>query len=168
MISNHCVVDVPGTCLRIETEEIPLRRAGLVPELSCRRVVLAETVTIPQRSEVLLPGKLDGVYCHDDVWGSVSSTAKQVLPNGVLVGKTLVNLRKPEFPVRVVNISDVSQTISKGAELAVCDVVESVMVKNSDKNPAETNDNEIPSHVYDLLKRSCAGLDSDQQEKLQS
>ena len=55
-------------------------------------------------------------------------TAKRILPNDVLIGRTLVDLQNSSFPVRVANVSNSSRTIRKGTELATCEMVESVLI----------------------------------------
>ena len=90
--------------------------------VSAPRVILAQSCIVPPRSEALLPGKLDGEYDTNGAWGSVSPTTKRVLPNDLLVDRT-VDLRRPGFPVRVANISDFSRTIPEGTELTTISVV---------------------------------------------
>jgi hypothetical protein len=44
LIENACIVDVPRSCLQIQSEEIPLKRTGIKSSVpSSRRVVLAES-----------------------------------------------------------------------------------------------------------------------------
>ena len=88
-----CIVNVAGASLRIGSEEVQLRRAGATSKPQCRRVILVDTYTIPPRSEALLPARLDEMGSVNEAWGSVSPTTKRILPNDVLVGRTLVDLR---------------------------------------------------------------------------
>ena len=65
----------------------------------------------------------------------------------LLVGRTLVDLRRPGFPVRVANISDFSRTIPEGIELAKCELVESLSTGDRSTRPTTNNGIEVPSHV---------------------
>ncbi len=86
------------------------------------------------------------------------------LPKDILVGRTLVNLKSPGFPVRVVNVSDSTRLISKGTGLAKCELVE--YVSSVEQSSTPTTDAELPSHLGDLFKRSSVNLDCDQKDKL--
>ena len=80
---------------------------------------------MPPRSEVLVLGSLEDSYNTDETWGSISpmNEVSRSLPKDILVGRTLVNLKSPAFPVRVVNVSDSTRGISKATELAKCKLV---------------------------------------------
>ena len=121
---------------------------------------------ISPRSEALLPAKLDGRGSVDEAWGSVSPTAKRILPNDVLIGKKLVDLRNSSFPVRVANVSDSSRTIRKGTELATCEMVESVLTGDGSPCSAMNRETEIPRQVRDLYERSAVNLDDGQKVTL--
>ena len=161
-----CIVNVAGASLRIGSEEVQLRRAGATSKPQCRRVVLVDTYTIPPRSEALLPARLDEMGSVNEAWGSVSPTTKRILPNDVLVGRTLVDLRNSSFPVRVANVSDSSRTIRKGTELATCEMVESVCTGEESTPSAMNRKTEVPSQVRDLYERSAVNLDDDQKVTL--
>ena len=164
LTTYDCVVNVAGASLRIGLEEVQLRRVGATSRPQCRRVVLVETYTIPPRSEALLPAKLDEIGDVNEAWGSVSPTTKRILPNDVLVGRTLVDLRNSSFPVRVANVSDSSRTIRKGTELATCEMVESAVTGDESTCSAMSRETvrDIPRQVRDLYERSAINLDNDQ------
>lgn len=161
---NCCLVDVPGQCLRIGKDEVPLKRTYLESTPGCRKVLLAESCVIPPRSEALVPGKLDGAFSTYETWGSVCPAGDGSFSKKILVGRTLVTLGNSAFPVRVVNVSDASLNVAKGSELAVCEAVEYVSSVEPLENPKSNT--EIPSHIYKLFERSSTYLDKDQKDKL--
>ena len=83
---------------------------------------------------------------------------------GVLVGKTLVDIRHKEIPVRVLNLANQSHHICKGTLLASCQSVLSVetgQLQETTENPVS-----LPEHLKSLFDRAATDLSSDQRSKL--
>ena len=51
--------------------------------------------------------------------------------DGLLVGRTLVNLSAEKVLVHLMNLTTQSKRIKKGTEVAICSTVESVLVQNN-------------------------------------
>ena len=86
----------------------------------CRRVVLADNVIVPARSERDLPtnlvcDRLDiGTKSTVDNW----ATCPEEFIDGVLVARTALPNRATDLPVRVINVSDKPARIEKGTTIA--------------------------------------------------
>ena len=106
------------------------------------------------------------------LWGLLEpGAATSRAADGVLIGRTLVNLEREDVPLRLMNISDHPHRIKKGTELAVCEPVCGVSIRddpgdgvgNVKRAQAETK---LPNHVRELYEKSILGLDITQKEML--
>ncbi len=62
--------------------------------------MLIEHVYLPPRSEMLVPVKMEGAE-YNSQWGLLQVS---IAPDGVMVARTLVNVKKEPVPLRVVNL----------------------------------------------------------------
>lgn len=174
LMAHDCHVDIAGGALQIGQQEIPLvldRQSNNQP--SCRRVVVAETVEIPPRCESVVYGSLRNGGDVVDVWGSVGPLQQRNThaSQGILVGRTLVDLRSPEgLPVRVLNLSDKVRYLKKGTEVADFEpVAYAVSMEKEQTTPVVPNtDTGVPAHLVDLFNRSGRNLNVDQQGELKN
>ncbi|XP_028408645.1 uncharacterized protein LOC114531194 [Dendronephthya gigantea] len=168
---NDCVVGVTEACLRIGAEEVRLKRAAVTKKPVCRRVVVAETWSIPPKSEALIPAVLDGDEVPEEGWGGLSPRRNRGLPGDVLVARTVVDLRKPVVAVRVLNLSDEERKLRKGVNVASCEIVDSLAVVEKPEEAMSTEtmiDGDLKEVVKELYTRSSEGLDNVQKKKLHS
>ena len=166
MVEHDCRVDLKDGILHIKEEEIPLLRPGELWPPTCCRVVSGSCVTVPPNSELLVPGTVVDVS-GDFRWGLVEPT-QQCLVADLAVGKTLVELRHPTVPVRVLNLSEGPRTIAKGITVASCVPVETVRHLHSPPSsslPGESRTG-LPPHLESLYARSATHLSSEQGEML--
>ena len=91
---NGCVIDVVDGCLQVGTQEIQLRHLGSKKQPKCRGVYVVETTTIPARSEALITGQLHDGEPVEEIWGSLEPTKKLVLPNEIILARTVIVLQK--------------------------------------------------------------------------
>ncbi|CAB3992131.1 Retrovirus-related Pol poly from transposon 412 [Paramuricea clavata] len=168
---NGCIVDVLDGCLRIGTEEIQLQQLGSRESREqprCWRVYVAETMAIPAQSEALIPGRLQDGESSGEVWGSLEPTRKRGLPSEIILARTVVDLRKPRFVVRVMNLSDKERVVKKGTEEASCESVQCVTLLSGNSSAMKQEVPEFHEALQELYERSAEGLDSSQKEKLMS
>ena len=88
LVANYCHLDMAGAFLSIGREEILLSKVtkgGEDPK--CRKVVMRETVSIPPRSESIIPGKVDGNFCRS--WAEIGPTKGKAA--SFLVARTVVD-----------------------------------------------------------------------------
>ena len=71
--------------------------------------------------------------------------------DGVMTGRTLVDLEKPTVPVRILNLTDKEKRIKKGALIAVCEPVQSVL--SLKESPGEQQQAvKLPEHLKELYR----------------
>ena len=170
LVANDCQIDMAGAFLSIGREEILLNKVTKVGEdLQCRKVVLKETISVPPRSESIIPGRVDGNFCQS--WAEIGpmkgSTAN------FLVARTVVDLRSSVLPVRILNPTDRHQCIKAGTCVATCDPVVSVQEVGAVESPTEPLTQEdgnvpvdVPDHLQDMFERSTTCLKAKQKQKL--
>ena len=85
--------------------------------------------------------------------------------DGVMTGRTLVDLEKPTVPVRILNLTDKEKRIKKGASIAVCEPVQSVL--SLKENPGQQQPAaKLPKHLEELYQASIDGLTRAQQTQV--
>ena len=95
---HNCLVNLKDHCLRIGSQEIPLKKSkGEIPP-SCCRAVLSKDVSIPPLSETIIPVRINGANT-DSEWRIMESMRpSEVHVDSVLVARTLVDLKKHSSP----------------------------------------------------------------------
>ncbi|GFY27862.1 retrovirus-related Pol polyprotein from transposon 412 [Trichonephila clavipes] len=94
---------------------------------SIRQVTANENITIPPRTEIIVPG-----YSGNDVSfnsGLIGSAENKA--NGLLIASTLVDLSRKTIPVRICNVTEKSRVFQKGEVLATCSPVTCVCKSSS-------------------------------------
>jgi len=131
----------------------------------CRRVVLAEDVVVPARSEIDLPTSL---MCQRiDTKTQDTAVAWATLPkefvDGLLVARTALPNRATNLPVRIINVTDKPARVDKGTIVTelealtplMCDAVEA-SAPDDDKEQIITEmlsrvDESVPESARDSL-----------------
>ncbi len=120
-------------------------------------------VHLPPHSEVIIPAVTVDVPPSTS-WGLIESRHPT---NGVLVGKTLVDLGRAGVPVRVMNLSGHSQRIKRGQELANCEPISSVVSGSpSDLDSCNSGGLCLPEHMRPLYERCASELQPHQQQEV--
>ena len=168
---HGCLVNLEDDFLKISGEEVPLQRSRPADKVqACFRAILEETVDLPPHAESIIPARTEGLSHIDEKWGILEPTVeKSYASDGLMIGKTLVNLQEPSVPVRVMNLSDSPKRIKKGSVIAVGDTVQSVLVLQSCHNERiEDLDGEVPEHLRELYQRSILKLNTNQQQQVRT
>ena len=77
---------------------------------------------------------------------------------GIIVRRTLVDLRQKNIPVWVINLSSRRTKLSRGTEIPVCKLVACITLKAQS----------VPDHLQDLYEGSTNGLNQEQATKVAS
>ncbi|GFX03043.1 retrovirus-related Pol polyprotein from transposon 412 [Trichonephila clavipes] len=94
---------------------------------SIRQVTANENITIPPRTEIIVPGYIgNDVSFNSGLIGSAENKA-----NGLLIASTLVDLSRKTIPVRICNITEKPRVFQKGEVLATCSPVTCVCKSSS-------------------------------------
>ena len=129
--SHGCQVNLKDGALIIGEEKNPLKKPPAMHEPTCSRAVLMEGVCLPPLSEVVVPVRMDRTEV-DCRWGLLEQTTAPISLDGVMIARTLVDLRREQLPLRVMNLSYQPQIINKGTELACCSTITSVVTPKAD------------------------------------
>ena len=176
-ITDECILGLDFLCkhegllnlrddvLRIGTQEVPLNCLRSVSESVCCRCVANVTVSVPPMSEMLIPARVDSDI-KDTRWLLLEPENVSLTHAGILVGKTLVDLRHKEVPVRVLKLAEQSHQIRKGTPLACCQPVLSVEASQSQE--ITDNSGQLPEHREALFDRAVANLTSEQGTQLRN
>jgi len=92
---------------------------------SCRRVVATEKVTIPARSQAIIPGKVEMNRLYANADDGVWTTEVSELENGVNVARAILPERLDNLPILVLNVSNEpceinAETVLTELSLATC------------------------------------------------
>ncbi|GFT98288.1 retrovirus-related Pol polyprotein from transposon 17.6 [Trichonephila clavipes] len=94
---------------------------------SIRQVTANENITIPPRTEIIVPGYIgNDVSFNSGLIGSAENKA-----NGLLIASTLVDLSRKTIPVRIFNVTEKPRVFQKGEVLATCSPVTCVCKSSS-------------------------------------
>ncbi|GFY33268.1 retrovirus-related Pol polyprotein from transposon 412 [Trichonephila clavipes] len=94
---------------------------------SIRQVTANENITIPPRTEIIVPGYIgNDVSFNSGLIGSAENKA-----NGLLIASTLVDLSRKTIPVRICNVTEKSRVFQEGEVLATCSPVTCVCKSSS-------------------------------------
>ena len=115
---------------------------------------------VAPHSEALVPGQSTEHSSNQARWVITERPQLQ----GVLVGRSLVDLSHPTLPVRVLNPSNEIFKVKKGDELAIGEPVLSVHLPQ--KPESCTQPTVLPPHVAELYTRSTKELQSTQSEEI--
>lgn len=151
----------------IRDEQVPLRKPKDGADATCCRVALGDCVELPPQSGTVVPVRILN-HPDDMKWGILepAQSASSKSLDGLLVGRTLVDVDREELPLRLLNLTDHPRKIKQGTEIAVCQVVQSVMGQWDSTFPHIITAIPLPSHLQDLYERSMAGLMSDQKKQV--
>ena len=127
----------------------PTTRVRTVFNPVIRRVKAAEDVVIPARSEVIVPGVIEG---EGTPRTTLISSSPEMEKAGVAVGKVLVNATRRDCPVRLLNPSEESKVVNKGDIIAGAEEVDELQSPTL-QSPVNTTD-EVPAHLKELYEKT--------------
>ncbi|GFX74346.1 retrovirus-related Pol polyprotein from transposon 412 [Trichonephila clavipes] len=94
---------------------------------SIRQVTANENITIPPRTEIIVPGYIgNDVSFNSGLIGTAENKA-----NGLLIASTLVDLSRKTIPVRICNVTEKPRVFQNGEVLATCSPVTCVCKSSS-------------------------------------
>ncbi|GFW79112.1 retrovirus-related Pol polyprotein from transposon 412 [Trichonephila clavipes] len=94
---------------------------------SIRQVTANENITIPPRTEIIVPGYIgNDASFNSGLIGTAENKA-----NGLLIASTLVDLSRKTIPVRICNVTEKPRVFQKGKVLATCSPVTCVCKSSS-------------------------------------
>ena len=119
---HRCTLDVRAGTLTVGDTVHVCRYRESMPQVF--RIKVAETVEVPARSEMIVPGEMaDTSYL---TLGVVEGNGQPMCDGNVLVARAILNPSDSVLPLRVMNLSGEPQKLYKGTNIATCEPVTAV------------------------------------------
>ena len=164
--SNRCLVDVACHTLHIGTEGIQCTLESKINSLF--RLKLAEDISVPANSEMIIPGYVPQVEQISLPKNVMIETSDSCLSKGIVMA--LVDPSHGFVPVRVMNPSETSVMLQKDSFLGYCSQIE--MVSNDTAGEKLTVGKDVvleadlPEHLEVVFQEGVRSLDDNQQKEL--
>ncbi len=169
-----CHVNLRDGALTLREEEIPLKKPSLATKALCCKAVLQEGVGLPPLSEAVVSVAIE---CpHDNsrwaVLEPLEQSAAGFPSDGLLIGRTLVDLHQKHIPLRLMNLSTEPRNIRKGTKVARCEAVSCVLPSSAEHTAvigyvgAAEKTEQLPHHIRELYDRSVTHLSSDESRQV--
>ena len=133
-------------------EVVPTKTRSIMQRLTTwrvRRVVAAEDVVIPARSEVMLPGKVHGPVTNEELVLEPDREANSV--KQIVVIRSVAHMQKGLCPVRICNPTDSEKVVRMGEKLA--SAVTGKVIKEDNTEASQVS--ELPEHLRGLYDTTC-------------
>ena len=115
-----------------------------------RRIKVTKDHVLPPRSEVLLPGSIDG----DPLKGvTLVSSTEDIQQTGIVVARTITKGNEPECQLRVMNPSDEPRHLKAGTVIAEAEIVH-VLSTSPQEASIIPPPIELPDYLVDMYQRA--------------
>ncbi|KAJ8911365.1 hypothetical protein NQ315_011658 [Exocentrus adspersus] len=151
MAEQNFILDLPQRVLKTNNEEIILNFPK-IRALPIRTVKASEDVEIPPQSEVVLEAICDDSTEEDETVIVEPKSENLLHHKGILTGRTLTVRKNNQMFVRIMNLKDYSQKVSKGEPILTCQTAEVVIMKKEVPRPAQTKT--LPGPLQEMMKKS--------------
>ncbi|XP_071123870.1 uncharacterized protein [Mytilus edulis] len=148
MVKNKCVIDIANCTLKLNNQTIACELESPIPSLF--RITIGQKVTIPPRSEMMVKANInEGETGKANL--VIDSTAELLQDRGILVAKALYKGEQSELPIRVMNLSDSPQTLTKNSWAANAELLPEQNIMNETTHDESEG---IPQfkEIYDRCK----------------
>ncbi|MCG8046017.1 MAG: RNase H-like domain-containing protein, partial [Candidatus Thiodiazotropha endolucinida] len=159
LISEKGHIDMETNSLVLQNRKYPLKAHG---KFGCYRIVLTEKVSVPARSEVIVPGKVSEKGILKEDLCIIEPTPK-AFESGQCVAKSLVH-GKQTLPLRMMNLTNEEQIISEGTTVATASPV--LDVRKAKVSDETCKNGTVPEHLTDLYERAIEGLTGEQRHQV--
>ena len=164
---HGCMLDLRDSVLHINGDEVPMQKTESCSAASAKayHAVLDTSISLPPHSECVAPASVEGLLSSELKWGILEPQTKDATCalQGLIVGRTLVDLHQSTAVVRLMNLSGQRRKLKKGTEIAnYCEPIESVHMPQDRVQDPGCAASVLPEHLKDLYERSTTGLLPDQ------
>ena len=161
MKKERIQIDIETNSLFIQGKKCPMNCYG---SLGCYRIVVAEKIEVPARSEVLVQGKVPVKDVLKEDLCLIEPIEKAFETEKCIAAKSLVH-GSQSIPLRMMNLTNEVQTVYPGTHVATASPVTEVQ-KLKSKSKCVRDNVKVPAHLRDLYTRTIAGLNLDQQRQV--
>ena len=117
------------------------------------RIQVAENVTVPRATEMIIPAKIEG--CTPHITKGIIEAEGQAYKNGLLVAKTVIDPCLDFVPLRVLNVSGKEQVLYANTHIATCHPVSDVREMNRERESEGSET--LPEYLkpaWEMLRRT--------------
>ncbi|KAJ8910597.1 hypothetical protein NQ315_003967 [Exocentrus adspersus] len=162
MAEQNFILDLPQRVLKTNSEEIILNFPK-IRALPTRTVKAIEDVEIPPQSEVVLEAICDDSTEEDETVIVEPKSENLLHHKGILTGRTLTVRKNKQMLVRMMNLKDYPQQISKGEPIGTCQTAELVVMQKEVPRPAQLK--KLPGPLQEIIKKSRPLLSPEKQRE---
>ena len=162
-----CNVLLNERCIESGGERISCYSLKNDGNTACCQVTVKENVVIPPESEIILPGKLIGPNSH--TVGIIEPLQKFVLKSGLLIAKSIVDIKNGSIQIRVVNLGYEPFTVYKGTVAAIYESITEPSIKSLDKISVNNTSlqESLPVHLMPVFDKTDISLSEEQKLTVQ-
>ena len=141
-----------------------LQRSG---DTTCSRITITENVVIPPECEMIVPSKLSEPV--NNTIGVIEPFSKFVTKSGLMVAKTLVDVKEGKIPIRVANLGFDSRTVYRGTIAALYESINEPDINCLDKVMVNNVSvaKSLPDHLTSVFARAQEKLSDEQRCRLE-
>ena len=165
LTDNGVVWDFATQTVSVKNQRLKLRiKPGKNNSYCCKRCITQTDVTIPPRSEAILPTYI--IYSRLDGQQPSTlhlSTALNAPVNGLRVARTLIDGGSGSAGVRVCNITERPISLYRGCVVSPLQPVTALSPSQPD---SEASPNSSPEHIRPILDRTDPSVPSDTKHQL--
>ncbi|CAC5362905.1 unnamed protein product [Mytilus coruscus] len=156
MCNNRCVIDVPNKNLLLNSKTVDCHLESQIPSLF--KISIDKQVTIPPNSETIIHALPNEKLPYGTTM-ILDNTSQSFKNKGVLVAKYICTFKGDNLPLRVMNVTDLPQTLYKN----ICaGTAETVCSKNILGKIKAEPDLVLPEHMQVVMEKWKNNLKVDQ------
>ena len=156
MCEHHCQINVPKGQIILKGNLVKCIYESTLPSIF--RIQVAENVTVPRATEMIIPAKIEG--CTPHITKGIIEAEGQAYKNGLLVAKTVIDPCLDFVPLRVLNVSGKEQVLYANTHIATCHPVSDVREMNRERESEGSET--LPEYLKPAWENAQENLTSEQ------
>ena len=156
MYNNQCVIDVPNKNILLNSQTVDCHLESQIPSLF--KISIDEQVTIPPNSETIIHALPNEKLPYGTTM-ILDNTSQSFKNKGVLVAKSICTFKGDNLPLRVMNLTDLPQTIYKNT---CAGTAETICSENILGNINAEPELVLPEHMQVVMEKCKSNLKTDQ------
>ncbi|CAG2186669.1 unnamed protein product [Mytilus edulis] len=156
MYNNQCVIDVPNKNILLNSQTVDCHLESQIPSLF--KISIDEQVTIPPNSETIIHALPNEKLPYGTTM-ILDNTSQSFKNKGVLIAKSICTFKGDNLPLRVMNLTDLPQTLYKNT---CAGTAETICSENILGNINAEPELVLPEHMQVVMEKCKSNLKTDQ------
>ncbi|CAG2235842.1 unnamed protein product [Mytilus edulis] len=152
MYNNQCVIDVPNKNILLNSQTVDCHLESQIPSLF--KISIDEQVTIPPNSETIIHALPNEKLPYGTTM-ILDNTSQSFKNKGVLVAKSICTFKGDNLPLRVMNLTDLPQTLYKNT---CAGTAETICSENILGNINAEPELVLPEHMQVVMEKCKKAL----------